>query len=57
MIARSSWDEHDHLSLLCSFNKKGNRKMETARYITLHGNIKEIQFLHRPKKKKMIAYI
>lgn len=31
--------------------------METARYITLHGNIKEIQFLHRPKKKKMIAYI
>lgn len=26
--------------------------METACYITLCGNIKEIQFLHRPIKKK-----
>ena len=26
--------------------------METTCYITLHGNIKEIQFPHRPKKKR-----
>lgn len=31
--------------------------MEPACRITLHGNIEEVQLLHRPKKEKMIAHI
>lgn len=40
-------------------NKKENRKKETACYTILYGNIKEIQFLHKEKKKKknLITYV